>query len=281
MNRRFCTTIIWLLILHLVASPVIGWAQASSSADVGKALDTMLNYDYKSYAAKIAATQIQQDLAAGRPIDWGKLGREYTSKPFLANVAIAGGSELAGTGIQLAMAGVCPPFGMVIGSVISSSLNAFGGAIGYETNAAMRSGAPLTPKQVLGTALKNIDMPSFVGQTTGSMIGAMVGQALIPIPVVGMIIGGMVGGFAGNMAVNALRKIPAVASWFADLQRRWEKVGESLIGSASATAVVPIADTTDTRNNVGVAPTRVVGSGDPVTGTPNPFAASQTIRVTP
>lgn len=281
MNRRFTTTIVWLLILHLVTAPIIGWAQASSSADVGKALDTMLNYDYKSYAAKIAATQIQQDLAAGRPIDWGKLGRELSSKPFLANVAIAGGSEIAGTGIQLAMAGVCPPFGMVVGSVLASTLNSFGGAVGYETGAAMKSGANLTPKQILGTALKNINLPTFVGQTTGSMVGAMVGQALIPIPVVGMIVGGMVGSFVGSMSVNMLRKIPAMGAFFDRIQARWERIGRALIGPATSTTVLPIADTSATRANVGIAPTQVSGGGAPLAGTPNPFVASQTIRVAP
>ncbi|NLF98006.1 MAG: hypothetical protein GX569_14840 [Candidatus Riflebacteria bacterium] len=229
MNRKMFRGLIWILILQLVVGPMALWAQAAPAKEEPGAIETMLNYDYKTYAGKVLVQQIIEDVKAGRPIDLGKVGEELSGKPFLVQAGLGGGSEVLATGLQYASAGICPPFGMIVGSTFASAFQAFGGAVGYEAAEAMKSGEELTKKQILGKALASIDMPSFIGQTTGSVVGSMVGQALIPIPVVGMLVGGIVGGVVGNAAVSLLRKIPAVASAFDAMQKQWEKIGKAMM----------------------------------------------------
>ncbi|PKL42127.1 MAG: hypothetical protein CVV41_15225 [Candidatus Riflebacteria bacterium HGW-Riflebacteria-1] len=229
MNRKMFRGLIWILILQLIVGPAALWAQTGPEKEAPGAIETMLNYDYKTYAGKVLVQQIMEDLKAGRPIDMGKVGEELTGKPFLVQAGLGGGSEVLATGLQYASAGICPPFGMIVGSTFASAFQAFGGAVGYEAAEAMKSGEELTKKQILGKALSSIDMPSFIGQTAGSVVGSMIGQALIPIPIVGMIVGGIVGGIVGNAAVSLLSKIPAVASAFAAMQKEWEKIGKALM----------------------------------------------------
>lgn len=229
MNRKMFRGIVWILILQLIVGPAALWAQTDAAKKETSTFETMLNYDYKTYAGKVIVQQIREDLAAGRPVNFAKIKKELTDKPFLTQAAIGGGSEVVANAFQFGMAGVWPPFGMIAGSTVAAVFQSFGGAVGYETSETMKSGEKLTPKQVLGKALSSIDMPEFIGQTTGSVVGSMVGQALIPIPVVGMIIGGIVGGLIGGTVVNQLRKIPAVASAFDALQKKWEKIGKSLM----------------------------------------------------
>ncbi len=229
MNRHLFRGLIWILILQLIVGPLPVWAQAQAPKEEASAFETMLNYDYKTYAGKVVVQQIYDDLKAGRPVDLSKVGEELSSKPYMVQAGLGGGSEVLAMGLQLASAGICPPFGMIVGSTVGSAFQAFGGAVGYEAAEAMKSGEKLTPKQILGKALASIDLPSFAGQTAGSVVGSMVGQALIPIPVVGMLIGGIVGSVIGSTAVSLLRKIPAVASAFDALQKQWEKIGKSLM----------------------------------------------------
>ncbi len=229
MNRNLLRGLIWILILQLIVGPLPIWAQTAAPKEEASAFETMLNYDYKTYAGKILVQQIYDDLKAGRSVDLSKVGEELTSKPFMVQAGLGGGSEVVSMGLQLASAGICPPFGMIIGSTVGSAFQAFGGAVGYEAAEAMKSGEELTKKQILGKALVSIDLPSFTGQTAGSVVGSMVGQALIPIPVVGMLIGGIVGGVVGSTAVSLLRKIPAVASAFDAIQKQWEKIGKALM----------------------------------------------------
>lgn len=229
MNRKMFRGLIWILILQLIAGPMALWAQAAPQKEEPGAIETMLNYDYKTYAGKVLVQQIIEDIKAGRPVDMGKVGEELSGKPFLVQAGLGGGSEVLATGLQYASAGICPPFGMIVGSTFASAFQAFGGAVGYEAAEAMKSGEELSKKQILGKALASIDMPSFIGQTTGSVVGSMVGQALIPIPVVGMLVGGIVGGVVGNAAVSLLRKIPALSSAFDAMQKQWEKVGNALM----------------------------------------------------
>ena len=239
MNRKMFRGLIWVLILQLIIVPALLLAQTNAAAPQPSAFETMLNYDYKTYAGKVLVNQIREDLAAGRPIDLAKVGKELSSKPFLTQAAIGCGSEIAANAFQFGMAGVCLPFGMIIGSTIAATFQSFGGAVGYEAAEAMKTGEPLTKKQILGKALSSIDMPGFIGQTAGSVVGAMVGQALIPIPIVGMLVGGIVGGLLGSAAVNMLSKIPAIASAFDALQKRWEQIGKSLMKKEKPAADSP------------------------------------------
>ncbi|MBU1107386.1 MAG: hypothetical protein KKB51_12005 [Candidatus Riflebacteria bacterium] len=229
MNRKMFRSLIWILILQLIIGPAMLLAQTDAAPKTNSALETMLNYDYKTYAGKVLVQQIREDLAAGRPIDMNKVSKELTGKPYLTQVAIGGGSEVAANVLQYGMTGVCPPYGMIAGAIIASTMQAFGGAVGYESSEAMKSGKTQTSKQILGKALSSIDMPEFIGQTTGGVIGSMVGQALIPIPIVGMMIGSIVGSLVGSAAVNLLRKIPAFASAFDAMQKKWEKIGKSMM----------------------------------------------------
>lgn len=275
MNKKMFRGLIWILILQLIVGPAVLRAQVAPAKEEPGAIETMLNYDYKTYAGKILVQQIIEDVKAGRPVDMEKVGEELSGKPFLVQAGLGGGSEVLATGLQYASAGICPPFGMIVGSTFASAFQAFGGAVGYEAAEAMKSGEELTKKQILGKALASIDMPSFIGQTTGSVVGSMVGQALIPIPIVGMLVGGIVGGVVGNAAVSLLRKIPALASAFDAIQKQWEKVGKALMKkdagnqqdpgeSPEATAkaatdanaaVTTPANTTDAADLMNVAPT--------------------------
>ncbi|MBF0410152.1 MAG: hypothetical protein HQM10_22600 [Candidatus Riflebacteria bacterium] len=283
MKLRIYRFVIWILILHLFFDtlPLIALnATETTNSALGSAFDNTINTDYKSFTIRKLIEQITEDTEAGRPINWEKLKQELSSKPYLTNLAISGGSEVAGLLIQLGMAGVAPPYGVIVGSAVSAVMNYGGGAIGYEAYSVAKTGKELTTREILGKALVNLDMPMLVGRTIGSTIGATVGQAIIPIPVVGMLIGGVVGSIAGNLVVKGLRIIPTIDKWCESFQKQWQKVGESILKSKPETKPGALTSTSNPATSTQtVIPSDRKITDKKITDVSNPFVEDKEIKI--
>ncbi|MBF0501768.1 MAG: hypothetical protein HQM09_16640 [Candidatus Riflebacteria bacterium] len=231
------------MVVLFIATSAMGFAQTATSTKPVSSLTTLSNYDVKLRISKIVMNSIQEDKKAGRPISLTNIKDQIFRKPIMAQVAIDQGMAHGGKLVQLGLASVCPPYGLIAGSLLGGVMGSFGGAIGYETSVAMESKQKLNKKETLGKALYNIDLPLFIGRNIGSMAGAFIGQALIPIPWLGTVIGAAVGGVIGGFATDELRKIGPIGRFFDKFQSEWQKVGSNLMksGQKNATATATLA----------------------------------------
>ncbi|MFZ2955848.1 MAG: hypothetical protein WA705_02990 [Candidatus Ozemobacteraceae bacterium] len=222
-----------LVVALFVFAASLSFAETGSATPEVDLNANLTNYDSKLRISKIVINSIQEDKKAGRPISLIRIKDQLMNKPVLAQVAIEQGMEQFGNVFQFGLAGSCPPYGIIAGTIIGGVMGSFGGAIGYETSAAMENGQELDAREMLGKALYNIDLPCFVGKNIGSMAGAVIGQALIPVPFLGAVIGGIVGGVVGGLATNQLRKIAPIGRLFDSVQEQWRKVGTSVLDWAA------------------------------------------------
>lgn len=269
MRRSLAKSLSLLLCLALLATAVPAPVRAADPPSAAASeLDDMINADSKMRVGKIVIDSIKEDRAAGRSIDFGKIKDRVANKPLMTHFLLEQAGEQGGNIFQFALNGACPPFGLIAGTVIGSVMGSLGGSIGYETSRAMERGEKLTARQMIGTGLKSIDLPTFIGRNAGSVIGATIGQALIPIPFLGMVVGGMAGGILGGLATKQLRKIGAVDRAANKLQVQWEKVGQSILdgGKKSAPATPQrIADAPPAANGAAASPaTSATVSADPL-----------------
>lgn len=231
MRRTLAKALSLFLCLATVATAVPVPARAQDARP--GVVEQMVNQNAKLRVGRILLEGIRDSRAPGMTPEKADLKSRVLNKPLLTHLAIDVGSDVAGKVVQWGMSGLCPPFGLIAGTVLSTTLNSFGGAVGYGVSRSMETGEKLDARQMFGKALTELDMPDFIGKNIGSVAGAMIGSALIPIPFIGTAVGGMVGGIVGTYAVRALRKIGAFDRAAAKLQARWVKVGERVMAGGN------------------------------------------------
>lgn len=184
-------------------------------------VDTMTNYDPKLRIGKIILTNIQEDQAKGREVDWEKINKKVFRRSIMTHLVVDTGAEVAGMGLQYMLMGVAPPLGTAVGALLSNTLCGFAGATGYEMSEDIESGEKHSTTELFDRSLKRIDATNFAARTMGGMVGAVIGQAICPIPFLGAVIGSMAGGLIGGLLSNFLVKTDVGKSVGTEFQKLW------------------------------------------------------------
>ena len=227
-RRRYMLLFLTALLAFNLALPVLAETDDYTPKPFS-VVNTWINYDLRFRLARIVWDNINETIRSGKPFDLEKMKYEVLEPSIVAHLAFDRGAYLAGIGLKYAFTNVCPPFGLMVSSVVAEVVHGLGGAVGYEMSTDIKGDTNRRFAEVVGNAMKNVDVMGFIGMSMGSLIGSAVGQTLCAIPFVGAVGGGLVGAVIGGTITNYFVKTELGKVLAPRLQRTWNKGGDLLI----------------------------------------------------
>ncbi len=201
--------------------------ELTSEEDLGpkpiNVVDTWINYDLRFRLARIIWRNISEAIWKGEPIDFEKIKFEVCEPSIVAHLISDRGAVLLGEGLKWACKSFYPPYGTIVSSFVAEIMKGAGGAIGYEMSDDMKGETNRRFGEVLGLAMKRIDVMGFAGMTMGSLFGSAIGQTIIPIPILGASVGGLIGAIIGGAISNYFIKTELGKALGTNLQKSWNR----------------------------------------------------------
>lgn len=186
-------------------------------------VDTWINYDLRFRLARIIWRNISEAIWKGEPINFEKIKFEVCEPSIVAHLISDRGAVLLGEGLKWACKSFYPPYGTIVSSFVAEIMKGMGGAIGYEMSDDMKGETNRRFGEVLGLAMKRIDVMGFAGMTMGSLFGSAIGQTIIPIPILGASVGGLIGAIIGGAVSNYFIKTELGKALGTNLQKSWNR----------------------------------------------------------